>query len=190
MLLGSVASDVVRRSGRPVLLVRPSLSPLRRLRRKILVPLDAPEDVASVIDGVSELALAGDSEIVLFHVLPFPLVTDPVTGFSPIPFRPLDLPGVPWIRDAVREVKRRGLHARARTAFGDPVDRILKVCRSEDVDLVAMRTRSRTGLSRVFLGSVADQVVRQIERPLLLIHPALARAARKTSSTGESRGRD
>jgi nucleotide-binding universal stress UspA family protein len=186
VLLGSVASEVVRRSGRPVLLVRPGLAPLRRLRRKILIPLVDPGDVGTLIDSMLSLASAARSEIVLLHVLPFPLVTDPVTGFTPVPLRPLKLPHVPWLEEARRIVEDRGLRARTRTAFGDPVDRILRVSRSEDVDLIAMKARSRRGLSRLFLGSITDELLRRSERLLLLLHPVGRGADRKATSAGES----
>jgi len=53
---------------------------------------------------------------------------------------------------------------------GDVVPAILKA--AEEVDLVVMTTHGRGPLARFWLGSVADQLVRELSAPLLLIHPA------------------
>ena len=39
----------------------------------------------------------------------------------------------------------------------------------EDADLIAMASHGRTGLARVFYGSVATGVLHKVDRPLLLI---------------------
>jgi nucleotide-binding universal stress UspA family protein len=39
----------------------------------------------------------------------------------------------------------------------------------EQADLIAMASHGRTGLARVFYGSVASGVLNQADRPLLLI---------------------
>jgi nucleotide-binding universal stress UspA family protein len=57
---------------------------------------------------------------------------------------------------------------------GAPVDTILR--ESETADLVAMGTHGRRGPSRWWLGSVAERVLREITRPLLI-----ARAEAKAS---------
>lgn len=42
---------------------------------------------------------------------------------------------------------------------------------ARDVGLVVMTTHGRTGLSRLWLGSVADRLVRRLSVPVLLLHP-------------------
>jgi nucleotide-binding universal stress UspA family protein len=39
----------------------------------------------------------------------------------------------------------------------------------EEADLIAMASHGRSGLSRVFYGSVAAGVLHRVDRPLLLI---------------------
>ncbi|MGW8318978.1 MAG: universal stress protein [Candidatus Promineifilaceae bacterium] len=41
----------------------------------------------------------------------------------------------------------------------------------EDVDLVAMSTHGRSGLSELLFGSVAEAVVAGVSVPVLLVHP-------------------
>jgi nucleotide-binding universal stress UspA family protein len=41
------------------------------------------------------------------------------------------------------------------------------------IDLIAMATQGRSGLKRVVLGSVAEQVLRRTPMPMLLVRAAL-----------------
>ena len=55
---------------------------------------------------------------------------------------------------------------------GEPVQKIVSFVENEGIDLVAMATHGRSGLSRLVLGSVAEQVVRRVSVPVLLVRPA------------------
>jgi nucleotide-binding universal stress UspA family protein len=52
---------------------------------------------------------------------------------------------------------------------GIPQDDIYKTARSHKADLIVMGTHGRTGLSHVFMGSVAEHVVRHSRIPVLII---------------------
>ncbi len=51
------------------------------------------------------------------------------------------------------------------------VDAILQTARSKDADLVIIGTHGRTGLKRLWLGSVAENVLRHSDRPVLAVRP-------------------
>jgi universal stress protein A len=53
-------------------------------------------------------------------------------------------------------------------ASGDPADGIIHVAREHGIDLIVMGTHGRTGLAHVFLGSVAEKVVRHAPCPVLV----------------------
>ena len=55
--------------------------------------------------------------------------------------------------------------------FGDPAEEIASVARQRGVDMVAMATHGRTGLRHLVMGSVAEQVIRRINVPVLLVRP-------------------
>jgi len=55
--------------------------------------------------------------------------------------------------------------------FGDPAEEIASVVQQRAVDLVAMATHGRTGLRHLLMGSVAQQVVRRVNVPVLLVRP-------------------
>ena len=60
--------------------------------------------------------------------------------------------------------------------LGRPADEILKFIDANDVDLVVMSTHGRSGVSRWFLGSVAEQVVRRSNATVLLVPSRAGRA--------------
>ena len=55
---------------------------------------------------------------------------------------------------------------------GRVVDALAAYCIGRDIDLVVMTTHGRGGLSRAWLGSVADELVRRISIPLMLLRPS------------------
>lgn len=55
-------------------------------------------------------------------------------------------------------------------------DVILDAARSGEADLIAMGTHGRTGMRRLFLGSIAEHVLRHADCPVVTIH---ARAGRE-----------
>jgi len=55
--------------------------------------------------------------------------------------------------------------------FGDPAEEIVACARDTDIDLVAMATHGRTGLRHLLMGSVAEQVLRRLAIPVMLVRP-------------------
>lgn len=54
--------------------------------------------------------------------------------------------------------------------FGDPVHEILREAEQWEADLIAVTTTGRSGLGRMVLGSVAEQVFRKAAVPVVLYH--------------------
>ena len=52
---------------------------------------------------------------------------------------------------------------------GLAVEQIVEIADREGSDLIATASHGRTGLSRVFYGSVAAGVLHRIDRPLLIL---------------------
>jgi nucleotide-binding universal stress UspA family protein len=52
---------------------------------------------------------------------------------------------------------------------GDPADEILKVAGVENVDMIVMGTHGATGLTRLLMGSVAENVLRKAPCPVLTV---------------------
>jgi len=187
-VMGSVAEKVIRASEIPVLLVRsfrrssqgdlepatPQESPFR----KILVPTDGSPESMAVVTPAENLGLLFGSQILLLHVqVPY----FPATGIYPgmegtyIPQQP---PPPPEKDPATSKMAERFAHAGLKvtrmTATGDPAAEIVDHSYASGVDLIAMATHGRSGLSRWMLGSVAERVLRSAGVPLLIVRAGKA----------------
>jgi nucleotide-binding universal stress UspA family protein len=69
----------------------------------------------------------------------------------------------------VAQARTRGVRAKGLVLEGIPHDRIVRAARSTRADLIVLGTHGRTGLGRVFLGSVAARVVTLAPCPVLTV---------------------
>ena len=67
------------------------------------------------------------------------------------------------------EFREKGIASKVIVERGSVVKSIITAAENEDVDLIAFASHGRTGLQRVFYGSVAAGVLHQVDRPLLII---------------------
>lgn len=79
------------------------------------------------------------------------------------------------VKDALMEtavpLREAGFNVKAAVGFGDPAESIARHVEDEDIDLICMTTHGRSGLSRLLFGSVAEEVLRNIRVPLMVLHP-------------------
>lgn len=54
--------------------------------------------------------------------------------------------------------------------MGDPTVAIISYVVENDIDLIVMGTRGKTGFERYLLGSIAEKVVRVSPIPVLTVH--------------------
>lgn len=57
----------------------------------------------------------------------------------------------------------------AATAEGDPGDQILRYAKEHAIDLIILGTHGRTGLTHIFVGSVAEQVTRKSKCAVVVV---------------------
>jgi nucleotide-binding universal stress UspA family protein len=74
------------------------------------------------------------------------------------------------------EVPGADVHAERRFEEGDPATEILRVAKDINADLIVMGTHGRTGLGRLLMGSVAEQVVRRALCSVLTVKTPLQQA--------------
>jgi nucleotide-binding universal stress UspA family protein len=67
------------------------------------------------------------------------------------------------------EMPKTHLPVERRLEEGDPVTQILGIAEEESCDLIVMGTQGRTGLGRILMGSVAEQVMRKATCPVLTV---------------------
>src|SRR5208337_873210 len=52
---------------------------------------------------------------------------------------------------------------------GDPGNKIITFAQENNVDLIVVGTQGKTGIERLFLGSVAENVIRNARSPVLVV---------------------
>jgi nucleotide-binding universal stress UspA family protein len=63
--------------------------------------------------------------------------------------------------------RTREVNLKSELLVGDPVKEILRMARERDCDLIVLGTHGRTGLFRLLMGSVAEEILRKAPCPVL-----------------------
>jgi nucleotide-binding universal stress UspA family protein len=190
--LGSVADGVLRHSSIPVLMLRPIEGKARRIAahhlfKTILVPVDDSAASADILPSATSLARCSNARVLLLRVVqPVPLLmTDLAMPFASPPViadEPATAGVVAEARQQLDDLAGRmrdvgvvdvGVHVVVATHVARA---LLEFAPQHDVDAIAMSTHGR-GMSRLFVGSVADKVLRGSSVPMLLHHPLAIAAA-------------
>lgn len=146
--------------------------------RKILVPVDLSESGTAGLEKACELASATGAELVLLHVLELPIMPPGEAAILPVYVVEEQRSGAEQrLAAMVERASQKGVRARGRLEIGPAYEGILEVARAESPELIVMGTHGRRGLSHLFLGSVAERIVRTSPVPVLTVRPSAAGAA-------------
>jgi nucleotide-binding universal stress UspA family protein len=187
--LGSVADELVRCLPMPLLLVRPSdgQPDLHRdcAPRHILLPLDGSPLAEQMIEPAVALGgLAGADYQLLRIIHPILPTAGPIYGptlrlrvdalMAQIEQAHLALrqEAQQYLDGVAGRLRAQGLRVQTRVASQEQAaTAILHEAARPGIDLIALATHGRRGLPRLFLGSVADKVVRGAAMPVLVHRP-------------------
>ncbi|MDT8285473.1 MAG: universal stress protein [Elusimicrobiales bacterium] len=186
-IMGSVTDLALRELGLPTLALRPRDGEQARPAgfqpsfKEILVCLDGSPLAAQVLPYATEEALRFDAKVRLVRVLTVPAAVTAAAG-----------PDKPVMSGELLEESLRGEEAGARAYLDEAAQPLLEkgidvecvvlqpsatgsaiveFARARSADLICMATHGRTGLGRVVLGSVTDQVLRESGLPLFMVKP-------------------
>lgn len=145
--------------------------------KKILIPLDGSELAESILPHATQLASMFGSHLILLSVVELPHLAalEECVEYDAVPRpsnRELERRSVEATRYLAQQVEKLdalGIEAHAYTRYGPIVSTILCTARDEKVDLIAMASHGRGGLSDVYYGSVAAGILQRIDRPLLIV---------------------
>ncbi len=136
--------------------------------KTIVVPVDFSEDSTRAVERTIELA--GEApDLHLVHVVdPIPTMIsfDPAMPVPPS----YDKQRVDHATDHMKKLFGSGKYSRLQRhcVVGDPGTEIVELAKRVKADLIVMPSHGRTGLKRLFLGSVAERVLRFSECPVLV----------------------
>ncbi len=143
--------------------------------RKILVPVDGSGWSQRAIPHAIDIARSNGSELILLHVF-----QPPASEYGD----QLTLASQDEQIDQVRAQMKQYLTGLAGELRGEDVPVSIQMLegpgvasligdyiKSQNIDLVVMSTHGRTGLAKLFMGSIANEVMQNANVPVLLVRP-------------------
>ena len=147
--------------------------------QRILVPTDLSIASIPAAEHAKQLADTFGAKVHVLHVL-----EDPVTIVGE-PMATAGLPDIISLRESMREALRNW----SKHHIGDDSNvisvmrrgkhfaQILRHADDEKIDLIVMGTHGTSGIEHLLLGSVAENVVRTADCPVLTVRPSQAASA-------------
>ena len=156
--------------------------------KHILVPTDFSEPAAAAFAQAVKIATVAGAKVTLLHVIYTEKINETLLGLDAMEYltRVMDTPSeqAPYspthagerLREAAEErlakaIAEAGGQANVESAVaeGRPSAEVLDYIQKNNVDLVVMGTHGRGAIGKALLGSVADNVIRQAECPVMVV---------------------
>lgn len=179
LLFGRVAQQVLQRGTVPVLLVPPSSAGREQTFRcrRVFVPLDGSQTAEVALPVAAALARGFEAEVALAMVVP---TVETVSGERGATARLLPTAAaaildaeatdaMEYLNGLAGSVSMGGLPVRVTVERGEPVHALLDLAAAQDVDVIVMATHGRSGVGAVWAGSVAQRIVAQSSKHVLLV---------------------
>ena len=145
----------------------------------ILVPLDGSVRAERILPHVEDLAIQYKSKVIFLQVMEPLQIASPSMHISSAltdtikeslkDFNRRYEENNAYLAGKQGEFREKGIDTRKFVEQGPVVETIIAVAQRENADLIAIASHGRSGMSRVFYGSVAAGIMQQIDRPLLVI---------------------
>lgn len=130
--------------------------------RHVVCATDLFSTPRAVLDTAMALAKANGATLTVLHVLGPPVVP-PEQYLDAITMDRLQTRARAWALKAMQKLSARSTRAGVRATLllrdGEPAEQIVRAARSLKADFIVMGTHQRRGLTRLFMGSVAQRVV-------------------------------
>lgn len=140
----------------------------------ILYPTDFSKPSEYALQFACAIARDHKALLVILHVSPIPPAF--VGGEMVLPVPSADYKEQIWEsfrKLEATEPRIRELRVETKVIEGDPAYEIVSAAKEMGANLIVMGTHGRTGLGRLIMGSVAEQVLRKASCPVLTVkHPS------------------
>jgi nucleotide-binding universal stress UspA family protein len=142
--------------------------------KQMLITLDGSPLAEEVVVQATELALQCNAKVFLLQVVPpvYPITSQGDFGVvaeqSEEFLKRTGEEAKAYLEWTAQPMRGKGLEVECVTIRGIPAEEIIRCAQNNGVDLIVMATHGRSGIGRMVLGSVADEVLRRSSLPLLL----------------------
>jgi nucleotide-binding universal stress UspA family protein len=174
-VFGSALDAVVQRREAPILHVRGYSSTVdltaRPSLRHALVPLDGLPDSADALRPVAALSRLTDGRQTLFRAVQSDGLFSCGDGSAREDARELTNSPVAYLDEIAKAWRHELPHVGTSVVWSDasPARAILTEVEEQEVDFIAMATRPRGRLSRLFRPGVFDRLIRRARTPILVV---------------------
>jgi nucleotide-binding universal stress UspA family protein len=172
LLLGSVAEQVVRRASCPVLTVRQEHPIVRKpgSAPTVVVPIDFSPSSRPTLKYAVDLARLYEAGIALLHVVEQVNLPN-VYGIDPIPVVAPDLQtrSKEALEELAADVLPEDQPYDCTVLVGHAGHDIAEFAGERDADMIVIATHGLTGLKRLLMGSVTEQVLRVAACPVFTV---------------------
>src|SRR3954463_6607737 len=134
---------------------------------RILVPVENRESDQTILRHIRQLAKLTHAKLTLVHV---------ADGWAARNFEQFELQESEemkqdrqYLAELSRELEAEGYEVNAILALGDPATEIIRLARTEPIDLIAMTTHGHRLINAFLRGSTADKVRHEVNVPVLLL---------------------
>ena len=135
--------------------------------KTILVPVENRETDETILRHIRPLAKLTNARLMLVHV---------ADGWAARNYQHLKLReseemkrDQDYLTGLEAELRGEGFEVSSVLAMGEPATEIIKLARTEPVELIAMSTHGHRLISDFLYGSTADKVRHQVDIPVLLL---------------------
>ena len=153
--------------------------------KQILVPIDFSQASLQALAYAVEFGRPFKPEVVVLHVVEPIYAAAPTDSYSPVGniailLDELQRTGRQQLERIATDLHKHRVKTQTLLQIGTPYEVIVATAKKLRVDLIIMATHGRTGLSHVFMGSVAERVVRSAACPVLTVrgHESTGRRSR------------
>jgi len=141
--------------------------------KKILLPIDGSDASLKAAKYAVKIAKQEKAPILCIHAIGTPTyLSEYRSGFLlPSYYEEAKKLAETWFGRVIEMAKKEGVDVKTDVVLDvvSVVDTIVNYATSENVDLIVIGTRGRTGLKRFLLGSVANGVVLHAHCPVLVV---------------------
>jgi universal stress protein A len=135
--------------------------------RNILCPVDFDDSSMHALDTAGEIARQSDGTVFVLHVVP--MIVPPIGMPVYVQLYEGQRQTAAAKLEEIARKRLTGLKYELVAEMGDPAPVILRTATRARADLVVMASHGRRGFSRLFLGSVAELVLRESKCPVLTV---------------------
>ncbi|QEG22542.1 universal stress protein [Mariniblastus fucicola] len=129
-------------------------------QQNILCPVDFSGSSEPAVDLAARLAVAEKSKIWLLHIVES---NEPAVSMDEASLRNFST----QIED--QYLSQQNIDYEHVTLHGKPAEKIVEFAKKRSIDLIFMGTHGRTGLARVVVGSVAQNVMANASCPVVTV---------------------